>query len=229
MSEHSVASGPLGAASLSPRPVAAAGLAAVAAAGATLIGTDLGADLESAGAAFAAAATIAALALVAVLVAAAGRAHLIVVPVAFLSAGAAAIHFAAAGSHFREWWAFGVFFVGSGLAQLAWALLAVKSPSPTVWWVGVLGNAAIITLWILTRTVGTVVGPDAHTAEPVGVPDAVASGLELAIVLAALWGATARRSSRKLAWCVGGITFALTTLALLSVMGVATAVIPPME
>jgi hypothetical protein len=229
MSEHSVVSGPLGAASLSPRLAAAAGLATLAAAGATLIGADLSADLESAGAAFAAALAIAALALAAVLVAGAARAHLIVVPVALLSAGAATIHFAAAASHFREWWAFGVFFVGSGVAQAAWALLAVKSPSRTVWLVGILGNAAIITLWILTRTVGTLVGPDPHTAEPVGVPDAVASGLELAIVLAALRGATARRSSRKLAWSVGGITLVLTTMALLSVMGVAAAVIPPME
>ena len=228
MSEHSVTSSPLGAASLSPRPAAAA-LAAVAAAGATLIGTDLGADLESTGAAFAAAVAIAALTLAAVGVAAARRVHLIVVPVALLSAGAAAIHFAAAGSHFREWWAFGVFFVGSGVAQLAWALLVVESPSPTVWRLGILGNAAIIMLWILTRTVGTLVGPEPHTPEPVGVPDAVASGLELAIVLAALWCATARRSSRKLDWSVGGITFALTALALLSIVGVATAVIPPME
>jgi hypothetical protein len=209
--------------------VAAAGLAALAAAGATSIGTDLGADLESAGAAFTAAVAIAALALAAVLVVAAGRAHLIVVPVALLSAGAAAIHFAAAGSHFREWWAFGVFFVGSGVAQLAWALLAVKSPSRTVWWVGIMGNAAIIALWVVTRTAGTLVGPEAHTAEPVGVPDAVASGLELAIVFAALWWATGRRSSRKLAWSIGGITLVLTTLALLSVMDVAAAVIPPME
>jgi hypothetical protein len=174
---------------------------------------------------------IAALSLTAVLVAAKGRdrGHLIVVPVALLSAGAAAIHFAAAGDHFREWWGFGVFFVASGVAQLAWALLAVKSPSRVVWWVGLLGNVAIVALWILTRTVGTPVGPDAYTPEPVGVPDAVASGFELAIVFAVLLFANARRSNRKLAWSVGGITFALTTLALLSVMGVATAAIPPMQ
>jgi hypothetical protein len=112
---------------------------------------------------------------------------------------------------------------------LAWALVSVKSPSPAVWRAGMLGNAAIVALWILTRTVGSPVGPDAHIPEAVGVPDAVASGLELAIVLAALWCVPARRSSQKLVWSVGGITFALTTLALLSIIGVATAVIPPME
>jgi hypothetical protein len=229
MPQHSVVSNPLGAASLSPRPAAAAALAAFAAAAATLIGTDRGADLASSAAQSAAVIAITALSLGAVLVAAKGRAYLIVLQMALLSAGAAAIHFAAAGSHFREWWGFGVFFVASGVAQLAWALLAVKSPSRAVWWVGVLGNAAIVALWILTRTVGTLVGPDAHTPEPVGVPDAVASGFELAIVLAVLLGANARRSNRKLDWSVGGITFALTSLALSSVMGIATGAIPPMQ
>ena len=178
----------------------------------------------------AAAVAIAGLGLAAVFVAAKRGAHPIVVSVALFSAGAAAIHFAAAGSHFREWWGFGVFFVASGAAQLAWALLlAVRSPSRAVWWGGVLGNAAIVLLWILTRTVGTLVGPEPHTPEAVGVPDAIASSLELAIVLAAVTYAGTRQPNRKLAWGVGGITFALTTLALLSIMGVATAVIPPME
>src|SRR5215212_4296850 len=154
MSEHSVASGALGAASFSPRPVAAVALAAVAAAGATSIGTDLGGSLDSGGAGFAAAVAIAALALASVFVGAARGTHPSVVPVALLSAGAATIHLAAASSHFREWWAFGVFFVGSGVAQLVWALLTVRSPTPIVWWSGVLGNAAIIALWVLTRTVG---------------------------------------------------------------------------
>jgi hypothetical protein len=229
MSEHSVASGALGAASFSPRPVAAVALAAVAAAGATSIGTDLGGSLDSGGAGFAAAVAIAALALASVFVGAARGTHPSVVPVALLSAGAATIHLAAASSHFREWWAFGVFFVGSGVAQLVWALLTVRSPTPIVWWSGVLGNAAIIALWVLTRTVGTLVGPDAHTPEPIGVADAAASGLELAIVLAAVTCATARRSNRRLAWSVAGLTLALTTLALFSVLGIANGVIPSME
>ena len=229
MSEHSVVSSPLGAATLSPRPAAATALATLAAATATLIGTDLSADLRSSAAQVAAAIAIAALGLIAALVAAKGRGHLIVVPVALLSAGAAAIHFAAAGSHFREWWGFGVFFVASGVAQLAWALVVVKSPSRTIWWVGGLGNAAIVLLWVLTRTAGTPIGPDAHTPEPVGVPDAVATGLELAIVLAVVLPVTAVLSRRRGAWVVGAITLALTSLAILSVMGAVTELIPPMD
>ena len=92
-----------------------------------------------------------------------------------------------------------------------------------------MGNAAIVLLWIVTRTAGTLIGPDAHTPEPVGVPDAVASGLELAIVLAFVLPVTAVLSRRRSAWVVGGITLALTSLAILSVMGAATEFIPPMD
>jgi hypothetical protein len=226
MSEHSVASGQLGAASISPRPAATAGLVAAAAAAATLIGTDLGADLAPTAAQIAAAVAIAALSLAVVSVAGT-RAHMITLPVALLSAGAAAIHFAAAGSHFQEWWGFGAFFAVSGLAQLVWAALAVRSPSRGVLWAGVLGNAAILILWIVTRTAGTLVGPDSHTPESVGVPDAVASGLELSIILTCVWSATFP-SSQKLLWIARGVTLVLTTLALLSVMGAAAEVIPPM-
>jgi hypothetical protein len=228
MSEHSVARGQLGAASISPRPAAAAALVAAAAAAATSIGTDIGADLRPTAAQIAAAVAIAALSLAVVSVATTTRAHMITVSVALLSAGAAAIHFAAAGSHFQEWWGFCAFFVASGLAQLVWAVLAVRSPSRGLLWAGVLGNAAILILWIVTRTAGTLVGPDAHTPESVGVPDAVASGLELSIILTCLWSATSRRSSQKLVWIVRGVTLVLTTLALLSVMGAAADVIPPM-
>jgi hypothetical protein len=228
MSEHSVGSGQLGAASISPRPAAAAALVAVAATAATLIGTHLGADLAPTAAQIAAAVAIAALSLAVVSVAAKTRTHMITVPAALLSAGAAAIHFAAAGSHFQEWWGFGAFFVASGLAQLVWAVLAVRSPSRSVLWAGVVGNAAILILWIVTRTAGTLVGPDAQTPEAIGVPDVVASGLELSIVLTCVWGATSRPSSQRLVWIVRGVTLVLTTLALLSVMGAAAGVIPPM-
>jgi hypothetical protein len=228
MSEHSVVTGQLGAASISPRPAATAGLVAFAAAAATLIGTHVGADLAPTAAQIAAAVAIAAVSLAVVSVAATARPHMILVPAALLSAGAGAIHFAAAASHFQEWWGFGAFFVVSGLVQFVWAVLAVRSPSRGVLWAGVLGNAAILILWIVTRTAGTLVGPDAHTPESVGVPDAIASGVEFSIILACVWSATSHPSSQKLVWIVRSVTLVLTTLALLSVMGAAADVIPPM-
>ena len=75
MSEHSVTHGSSGAASLSPRPAAAAALAALAAGAATLIGTDLATNPGSSAAQVAAAVAIPGLALAAVFVAAKKRAH----------------------------------------------------------------------------------------------------------------------------------------------------------
>src|SRR6266571_6467467 len=46
----------------------------------------------------------------------------LVVAAALFSAGAAAIHFAVAKTHFDEYTLFGVFFVGSGIAQLVWPI-----------------------------------------------------------------------------------------------------------
>jgi hypothetical protein len=161
------------------------------------------------------------------------RAHLIALTAALLSAGAAAIHYSVIETHFEEWWGFGAFFVASGVAQLAWALAAVAWPSRPLLWLGVAGNAAIVALWIVTRTIGTLLGPDPYEPEPIGLADSVATGFEVVLVLGALWLATAGiprwRTLRTLTWVVGTVTFGLTVLALLSVMGVAPDVIPATE
>ncbi len=218
------------------RPLAAVGVAAAAAAGATLLGTDLGADLRPTSAPIAAAAGVALATLAVVPLAlrtTRTRAHLIVFGAALLSAGAAAIHYAVITGHFDEWWGFGTFFVASGIAQLAWSVLAVTWPSRPLFWLGVLGNAAIVALWIVTRTAGTLLGPDPYTTEPIGLADTVATGFEVAIVAGALWLATSGvpgwRTLPTLTWIVGAVTLALTTLALLSVMGAAPSVIPATE
>jgi hypothetical protein len=213
----------------------AAGLAVSAATAATLLGTHLGADLRPTAAQVAAAAGVALATLAVVPLAlrtTSAKQHLIVLAAALLSAGAAAIHYAVINGHFDEWWGFGAFFVASGIAQLAWAIAAVTWPSRSLFWLGVLGNAAIVALWIVTRTAGTLLGPEPHTPEPVGLADTVATGFEAAIVACALLLASrapGRRNARKLSWVVAAVTFALTTLALLSVMGAAPSVIPPTD
>ena len=76
------------------------------------------------------------------------------VDLALLSAGAGIIHLAVLGPHLREFWLFGVFFAAAALAQLGWALLVMMRPSRRVWLAGALGNALVIVVWILSRTVG---------------------------------------------------------------------------
>jgi hypothetical protein len=103
------------------------------------------------------------------------------------SAGAAAIHFAVLSEHIDEYWLFGLFFFGSGVAQLVWAAAVVVRPERAVVAVGALGNAAIIVLWVVSRTAGLPLGPEAGSPEAVGVADVAATALEGMILLTTVW------------------------------------------
>jgi hypothetical protein len=231
VSEHSVARLHAGAAHNAPRPAGGV-VATLAAVAATLLGTTVVADgptaLQIAGAV-----AISALTLAVVPLAAHPRTSRAAIAAALFSAGAASIHYAVVADHLEEWWVFGVFFAAMGVAQLLWAALVVASPSQLLIWLGVFGNAAIVALWIVTRTAGTLVGPDAHTPESVAVADSVATAFELGIVFASPWLAAGARSNRDTAWRVvwtlAGLTWALTAVALLSVLGVAPGLIPTAE
>jgi hypothetical protein len=231
VSEHSVARLEAGAAHSAPRPSAGV-VATLAAVAATLLGTTVVADgptaLQIAGAL-----AVSALTLAVVPLAAHGLTSLSAIVAALLSAGAASIHYAVIAEHLEEWWAFGVFFAALGVAQLLWAALVVASPSHLLIWLGVFGNAAIVALWIVTRTAGTLVGPDGHTPESAGVADSVATAFELGVVFAGPWLVGGIRSNRGTApsvvWTFCGLTWALTAVALLSVLGVAPGLIPPAD
>lgn len=221
MSEHSVGRSEAGAAPSVPRPSADA-VAIVAAVAATLLGP--GMDNASAAAQIAAAAAVAALTVAIVPLGARRPLRLATYAVASASACAAAIHYAVIAEHFEEWWGFGLFFVLSAVAQLVWAVLVLTSRSRLLMWLGVVGNAAIVVLWIVTRTVGTLVGPEPATPEPIALADSVATAFEVAIVVAGTWLAWSVRMrpalSLRLAWVVSGVTLVLTSVGLLSVLEV---------
>lgn len=159
--------------------------------------------------------------------------RVVVLTAALLSAGAAAIHFVVIDMHFGEWWGFGVFFVATGVAQLAWAIAAMWRPTRTLFWIGAIGNGLIVAAWIATRTTGLPFGPDPWQPETIGFADVVATGFEVAIVLLCLTRAARRTSAapqRPKVLAAGAIAFAtivLTALSLLSAIGAATSIIPP--
>ena len=144
---------------------------------------------------------------------------------ALFSVGAAAIHFAASHHHFEEWWASGTFFVAAGGAQTLWALLVVARPGRRLLWLGVGVNAAIVLLWLGSRTTGLPFGPDAGGPEEIGFADAAATLFEVAIVVAGLLairgaGRRARRAGTGVALVVALVAAAvlvLTTASLASV------------
>lgn len=106
-------------------------------------------------------------------------------------------HVFAAPEHFREWIGYGLFFAIAAVCQVAYAFLLGRRipPSPRLLWAGVLGNAAILALWAVTRTVGVpFFGPGAGEVEPVGVLDLLSTAAEAALIACLFVLLRARRS-----------------------------------
>jgi hypothetical protein len=149
---------------------------------------------------------------------------------ALASAGAAAIHFSVIRMHFEEYTLYGAFFVVGGIAQLVWPAWLLLRRSRPLLVVGAIGNAAIVALWIVDRVGAMPIGPDAAEPAPFGLGDGICSGLEALLVVSCV-AALVRGRSRSLRFpaklALTLVTIGLTTLALLSVLGVASSVLPP--
>jgi len=163
---------------------------------------------------------------------AAGAGDALVFVAALSSAGAAAIHLAVAKTHFDEYTLFGLFFVGSGLAQLAWPIWLLFRRWRPLLLLGAAGNALIVVLWGVDRIWGLPLGPTPWQPDPVGFGDAATSGFEVLLVAACIAllfrgrGGTLRRVPML---ALTGGALALTTLSLLSVIGVGASVLTPTE
>jgi hypothetical protein len=101
---------------------------------------------------------------------------------AALSLAAAWVHLAYMGSHFREWWAYGAFFLGSAVAQAALAVLVLVRPAVVVLLGGIALNVGIVGMYVLSRTQGPPLGPHAHVAEVAGPIDLATTAAEILLV-----------------------------------------------
>jgi len=102
--------------------------------------------------------------------------------IALASIAAGAINIAAAATVGRSNAQNLAFFAVAGAAQVAWGAVAlVRAPR---WWLalGAVGNLIVVATWVVSRTVGLPVGPEAHITLPVHFPDALATALEAAVV-----------------------------------------------
>lgn len=110
---------------------------------------------------------------------------------AALSLVAAGIHLWVIPEHFDEWWGYGTFFLVVAVLQVLFALTLVRWPRRGLLVAGIVGNLAIIVLWVWTRTVGIpVFGPGAGETEPVGDLDLaskVAEGGLVLLIAVVLW------------------------------------------
>jgi hypothetical protein len=145
---------------------------------------------------------------------------------ALLSAGAAVIHFVVIPGHWEAYWGQGLFFIVAAVAQLLWAVWIVAAPSRFIYLAGAAGNAAIVALWVITRTAGVPAGPGAGEREAVEFADTLATVFEVLLVVGAL--ALARGvPARPIRWPAGALTAsallalvvaALTAASLLSLV-----------
>lgn len=106
---------------------------------------------------------------------------------ALLTVGTSIIHFAVAGMHFQEYWLFGVLMLVAAWLQLLWAAAVVFRPTPMLWWLGAMLNAGIIVVYLITRTVGDVIGPTPTAVEDVGFGDAACTVMEAVVVVGCAW------------------------------------------
>lgn len=151
-----------------------------------------------------------------------------------LSGGAALVHFAAIGEHFTEYWLFGLFFMGLSLLQMAWAIAVMVRPSRPLLWIGAVGNALVVGVWILSRTMGLPFGPESGEPMGAGFGDGVVTVFEGLVVLGSVFlliVSTGRRSLRPVTataatFLLGLLVVAITALALISVVG-GSVLIPP--
>lgn len=118
---------------------------------------------------------------------------------AHLSVVAGLIHGLVAPAHVEIAVLYGVFFMGTAFAQVAWAMAVVAKPRVSLIYLGVVANVLIVGLWLVTRTVGIPLGPEAGQVEAVGVLDVIAALLEVGIVLSSVWSMRTQPVRRLLA------------------------------
>lgn len=102
------------------------------------------------------------------------------VQAAFLGlCAAAAVHLAVMPTHFRESVVLGLFFSGAAAAQVSMAVVVLVRPTRRVLVAVAVGAAAVVALWIVSRTTTLPFGLDGSSPEPVGPLDVLASAAEL--------------------------------------------------
>jgi hypothetical protein len=109
--------------------------------------------------------------------------QLLLYAAAALSLIAALIHLLVMPEHFEEWWGYGSFFLLVAAAQALFAMAIVRAPSANLLRAGIVGNLAVILLWIVTRTIGTpFFGPMAGEVEGIGQIDLASKIVEALLV-----------------------------------------------
>jgi hypothetical protein len=124
---------------------------------------------------------------------------------ALLSLVAGWIHFAYVSSHWRDWWAYGAFFLASAAFQALFAPAMLKWPSRWTALVGIAGNLGIVGMYVMSRTYGIPMGPHTGIVEKASLIDLSCTAGEIVLVgiLLGMVGTTSRRLIINLLLLVG--------------------------
>ena len=133
-----------------------------------------------------------------------------------LSLFAGWVHLASMGSHFADWWGYGVFFLAVGAGQAVFALAILYRPTRWLATVGLVGNAAVVTMYVVTRTSGIPMGPRAGVVEHAKVIDLATTAAELALIglLLVMLGPRVRRWAVNVLLLIGVVFWSQRLLGL---------------
>lgn len=105
---------------------------------------------------------------------------------ALASVGAGVIHFVFAPPHVREYLPLGIGFLAAGVLQVVWAGAMAAAGSRRLLTIGGWGSLAFIGVYLMSRTTGLPLGPQAFQPEAYHTADLVCTALELLVVIGAL-------------------------------------------
>jgi hypothetical protein len=130
------------------------------------------------------------------------------------------IHFAVTPMHWKDWMPSGLFFASIAVFQLMWGFVAWARPTRLVLAAGIVGNAGAAALWVMSRTAGAPIGPNAGEPEAVDAAGICVLLLQCYVVMGALWAWRRRYRAQE----VSGFGRALVLLGANAVMAGAVTV-----
>ena len=109
------------------------------------------------------------------------------------------IHLAVVPEHLHEWPAAGWFFVGLAAVEAVLAAALLVRADSRLLLAGATVSVASAALWVVSRSVGLPIGPEAFSAEAITAPDLTATILETATAMLLVHLASRRSDAPVLA------------------------------
>lgn len=105
---------------------------------------------------------------------------------ALAAMGAGVIHLTFVHEHLEEWRPLGIAFLIAGALQIVWAGAMAAGGSRRLLRIGAIGSTVFIGVYLMSRTTGLPLGPEAFEPEAFGAADLLCCALEVPVALGAL-------------------------------------------